>query len=506
MASGAGTGNSAEGNEAFEAEDTAESVDTFIALLVGAFNELHTTVLQKIATPHQNFMNHADYPRRSFLQSGFPYFSETGYYEEHARKDYVGSTRPMGILGMFVLARDKKKSPEMTRLIEFIDADELWSNFKTADTSAFEVERIVGQAVESYFQRFGRGPLDKIKRTKVLAPIVRGAMVGHFGVRVVVPIALTHFDFDRFRLNETSYVARIPNGLQLSRARMDVRGSGAVRNVVGAATHAFVSTGWTIDFDTNDSARQSMNNPSKNVLDEIDLFFAALRAATGVQTGYAQVLMVPQKVAFELYCDLPPTFGATYRRYPAYFDNYAWADDQHPWVSKDLIQDVKRLYNLSIARPEQRVRIALKRLNACMTRDDAVDAILDAMIGLEVLLGDEENQALSYKLRMRAGGLAALTGDRSATEVSSEVNRIYGIRSKIVHGLASKEKGKKVAIPEEERYAAERNAAAAMLRYVLDVLLENPRYLDPKKIDRELLLGVAPEVEPGAVEPDLFPS
>jgi hypothetical protein len=74
------------------------------------------------------------------------------------------------------------------------------------------------------------------------------------------------------------------------------------------------------------------------------------------------------------------------------------------------LEDVRRLYNLILGRREERVAIALKRLNSCMTRDDAVDAILDTTIGLEVLLGDQENQALSYKLRLRAGALARLSG------------------------------------------------------------------------------------------------
>ena len=55
------------------------------------------------------------------------------------------------------------------------------------------------------------------------------------------------------------------------------------------------------------------------------------------------------------------------------------------------------------------------------------------------------------------------------------------------------------------RALRERDAAAAMLRYVVDILLEHPRYLDPPKIDRELLFGMAPPPDHGTDEPDLFP-
>jgi hypothetical protein len=107
---------------------------------------------------------------------------------------------------------------------------------------------------------------------------------------------------------------------------------------------------------------------------------------------------------------------------------------------------------------------------------------------------------------VRAGALATLKGNRTAAAVSAEVGRIYGIRSSIVHGLSSqgKKKAKKIAIPEQERYAADRDAAATMLRYVVDILLEYPQYLDPQRIDRELLLGDGPPAAQANDEQDLF--
>ncbi|NEI10214.1 hypothetical protein GUK34_36090 [Rhizobium leguminosarum] len=162
------------------------------------------------------------------------------------------------------------------------------------------------------------------------------------------------------------------------------------------------------------------------------------------------------------------------------------------------MEDVRRLYNLILGRREERVAIALKRLNSCMTRDDAVDAILDATIGLEVLLGDQENQALSYKLRLRAGALARLSGTRKPADVVASVKKIYEVRSAIVHGLKTKKPKKRLLEPEAEPFAAERAAAADMLRFAIDRLLEHPVYLDPLKIDADLLTEAAvPEGQGG---------
>jgi hypothetical protein len=135
------------------------------------------------------------------------------------------------------------------------------------------------------------------------------------------------------------------------------------------------------------------------------------------------------------------------------------------------------------------MRLALKRLNGCLTRTDAADAILDGTIGLELLLGDDQNQSLSYKLRLRAAALAILHADpaRSAKEVASKVKRLYEARSTIVHGRRKK-RSKKASEPADTSHSKERLIASELLRFVLDVLVTHPEYQDPSKIDEGLLL------------------
>jgi hypothetical protein len=133
------------------------------------------------------------------------------------------------------------------------------------------------------------------------------------------------------------------------------------------------------------------------------------------------------------------------------------------------------------------VRLALKRLNGCLTRTDAADAILDGTIGLELLLGDDQNQSLSYKLRLRAAALAILHADRSAKEVASKVKRLYEARSAIVHGRRRK-RSKKASEPADTSHFRDRLIASDLLRFVLDVLVTHPEYQDPSKIDEGILL------------------
>jgi len=198
---------------------------------------------------------------------------------------------------------------------------------------------------------------------------------------------MTHFEVDHFPLTETTYIARMPKKLQLGRARMGTLGSGAVSMVVGAATHAFVSNGWTLEVDSIDEAHRSLTQSSPNVLDATDSFFGALRLATGISTGYAQMVWVPRRWALNYFCDLTPVFGTTLRRYPSEYDNYGWV---HPGatVTAEHLNEVRRIYRAVVGNQSEAIRLALNRLNGCLTRTDAADAILDGTIGLELLLGE----------------------------------------------------------------------------------------------------------------------
>jgi hypothetical protein len=232
----------------------------------------------------------------------------------------------------------------------------------------------------------------------------------------------------------------------------------------------------------------SLNQSSSNILDATDSFFSALRIATGINTGYAQMLWVPRRWALNYFCDLTPVYGTTLRRYPGEFDNYGWVGTAAT-VTIEQLNEVRRIYRAIVSSQSEAMRLALSRLNGCLTRTDAADAILDGTIGLEILLGDDENQSLSYKLRLRAAALAILNADPAypAVEVASKIKRLYEARSAIVHGRRKK-RSKTASEPTDTGNAGERMVASDLLRFVLNVLLTYPEYQEPKKIDDGLLL------------------
>jgi hypothetical protein len=283
---------------------------------------------------------------------------------------------------------------------------------------------------------------------------------------------------------------------------MRTNGTGASEQVAHAATHAFVSSGWSLEVDEVGDVSKSLSSASQNALDAVDSFLGALRVATGVKTGYAQLLWVPRRWALDYYCNLPPVYGTTVRQYPSEFDNFGWTREC-PTVTKDEMGAVRAVFEQMNNNDSEAVRLATRRLSSCLTRNDPSDAVLDGTIGLELLLGDDQNQSLSYKLRLRAAALTWLSGSSiTATEIADKVKKVYAVRSAIVHG--KKPKARKKAVDSNSTQGEDdRQLAAELLRFVLRVLLAHPRYLDPSKIDSELILrgaSATSEGEPGAAQ------
>jgi hypothetical protein len=469
-------------------------IERYFTLFENAFDELHSKVVARVNEPGQHIGPHHDYPTMSRLDSGFPHFTEAGFYSDTSPRNYVGRVSAQGLLGA-LMGYAKPDLPKGAELAAFLRTHDIGKRLNPSafidngTASDYHVDNMVAEAVERYLHLYGLdAPIDNNHRESVIRPLILGTILEKPNLRLVVPVTMTHFDIDHFRLSETTYITRMPRRLQLARARMSTLGSGAVRMVVGAATHAFVSNGWNLEADDVYEVRRSLNAASSNVLDSIDSFFGALRIVTGISTGYAQMLWVPRGWALEYFCDLTPVYGTTLRRYPEEYDKYGWTDPGATVTAGDL-EEVRRVYQAALGSPSEAIRLALSRLNGCLTRTDAADAILDGTIGLELLLGDDQNQSLAYKLRLRTAALALLHADPAnpAAEVATKVKRLYEARSGIVHGRRKK-RSQKASEPADTSHAKERQIASDLLRFVLNVLLTHPEYQDPAKIDEGLLL------------------
>jgi hypothetical protein len=88
---------------------------------------------------------------------------------------------------------------------------------------------------------------------------------------------------------------------------------------------------------------------------------------------------------------------------------------------------------------------------------------------------------------MRAAALAGIDHDReTAAAMSKAIDTVYAARSAIVHG-GRRRRGDLDARAEREREA--KQLAIATLRNLLKILARRPEYLNPKRIDSDLLMA-----------------
>jgi hypothetical protein len=230
----------------------------YLELFAGAFDELHDAIIKQINAPGQYIGPHHDYPVMSLLDSGFPYFHEAGFNRDSSPRDYVGIFRPRGLGLLAAIGRPEPGFPKGIELVSFLRSHEIGERLNLGVLSDRPVDRLVGDAVERYLYLHGlNAPVEAKRRDAIIRPLVFGTIRQSLDLTLVVPITMTHFEVDRFPLTETTYIARMPKRLQLGRARMSTLGSGAVRMVVGAATHAFISKGWNLEVDNIEEVRSS---------------------------------------------------------------------------------------------------------------------------------------------------------------------------------------------------------------------------------------------------------
>jgi len=383
--------------------------------------------------------------------------------------------------GMFPAAR----FPSTARLKDYI----LRHHEKVRAFSVFNQPRFVDvwlklqieSCANQHCLRFGEVPSTRSTIASVLKFIVAGLFDERLDLAIVVPIALTRFGFDRLRLTDKAYILRMNDALQKVRWSGKAYGANGHDAVLGAATHALVLTGWGIGNTDHFELSSSLSKPTEGARQLIDGFFAAMRIVTGIDTGYAQEIRVARRWRTRHHLGRPEMFAVGARRYPSAFDDFGWSRTDLPEIGREQLKAVAALWSRILQIDDDRLNLALRRLNAAMTRDEASDAILDATIALEILLGGGDGQAINWKLRMRAGALASLDGGSSAAEEAFEqIGAVYEARSAIVHGS----KRRKTVDADHHR-----TLAVDGLRKVLEQVITRPEYLDPKRIDREIMLG-----------------
>jgi hypothetical protein len=383
------------------------------------------------------------------------------------------------------------------RLLEIADRHKRWQTTFFADKSQKDVEpgksfwligvsRLPLQTFDRLMHLYGEDFTDD-QLCEVYCQLEQGIVAERLQIVIAAPILLTKFDTKVFSIDTGMAVMEMPEEMHLSLASHRGSPTSSVNEVVSAAaTHMLTLVGWSM---VND--RAAVSPPYMRFdwypVDKIDQFFDSLRVATGIETGYAEVFILPegQAWAYAFTRDLPITVqGASARRYPLQFDNYGWLVERETVEEKQL-GEVAKVY--SGMKDRHSIELAGRRLSAGMLRENEDDAILDLLIGLEAMLSDRDKGELTFKLAVRtAAVLAALPGHDPGV-VFGHVKQLYNYRSAVAHGDA-KRTAKLRTLDVGGEQVSSIGLATSFLREVVRQLVKRPDLAAPSDIDSKLVL------------------
>ena len=222
----------------------------------------------------------------------------------------------------------------------------------------------------------------------------------------------------------------------------------------------------------------------------------ALRIASSADVGWAHVYRRPLGWAHRWSDDLPAvSIAHSSREYPAVFDNYGWlkpggqVDTNELAVLPELVA--------ALATAAKKARLAARRLSMAEIRDDPDDQLVDACIGLEALLG-QENAELSYRVAVRAAALLSSRKDQqlNAAVVFNLTRKVYNRRSELVHGSVSN-KHDSFTFPNGSKMPTNDLAVFLLRQVLLDRLLRNDNWTVE---DLDTLLLRSLEQQPAGAE------
>lgn len=453
--------------------------------------EMGLDIIRTLERQNTQIESHFGYRKVRFKENGLPLFYDSGL------RNY---SQPFGLDNQSTV--NCKTNPVFREYLEFAkQQDTIRKHFEIPSNveiqplinnkeMVFEglVLSLISNTIDGYLHRY-RGEDFSLERLKPwYREIERGIFDEILYVDILVPILMLTFDFDSTWLNDDIAIFRMNEEAQEARAYLqdlDPKVHWAAANVT---SHAFLLKGHKLKNKGYWGIETEIINLLKENDELINTSFALLKTVANCQTGYAQILISPIMWAISFMAHLPSFIRKSTRAYPIFFDEGQWLKPI-PAVKKEQVEVLKDLYVTQQKLSNKRIKLALRRLNTCLLRDNEEDRILDAAIGLEALFADDEKQELTHKLALRVGAISKLesTIGYNSVDIFRAVKQIYSFRSAVAHG--SKDVGKKriLKINDKEIFAVE--LAVELLRKSIIVLLKNPKYLEPTKIDKVLLLN-----------------
>lgn len=464
----------------------------FGSLLKAAIQDGLAKVASAVAA-NKYIPTYYEWPSISFRGNGLPSLSSSSFQGAKEYRKCFGVSEHEIIESNIV---------SFVKYLNFVTSNEdligrlFIKNWRELDNDKFPtfksviVYSIIKDAIERYIHLHKCFEYDEEKASSIIDEIENYVFLETLHIDIVIPILFINFEFEVYPLSDGIEVRRLTESEHLARYNIKSYNVSVHDSVLSSATHALVFKDWVVKNADCAMEFNTLYNMRAYPTDRINKFFASIRLVKNANTGYAQIFSLAKNWIAHCKADLPHVLGANTRSYPAHFEDYYWNIESVPLISNDEMNEVYKIFDLLSNSEENSIDLSVKRLNQCLVRDSEEDSVLDATIALEALLSDDGNQEMTHKLAMRVGALARLVKSfgKSPQQAFRDIKNIYAYRSAIVHGSKKLDK-KRIIKLEDNNEATTHSLAVEYLRLVLKVLLENPRFRDPKQIDSELLLG-----------------
>ena len=343
---------------------------------------------------------------------------------------------------------------------------------------------ITGHILNRYITKQQNTVFSEVDFSFIFWEVINYYLLDELHFDICVPILMLEFEDDFIEISETCCIQKMSEIFIRSKYNIGYYDSHFEKLVLDCATHMLVFKGYSLK-NENYRSKEAFNDKNAYPLNLINKFFASIRSVTKYPTGYAQLVCMPTNNWINSDCkgNLMGLDGAKAQEYPESFKEYHWLK-AHKYITSDLANKTKELFLLLAEDESNALKLAVERLNRSELRNNEEDTILDAIIGLELLLSDNDKGELTYKISSRMATLSTLYDSFpfSPKEVQKSVSQIYRYRSDIVHSRKPRVATKNIKINEINEIAPVK-LAIDYLRYAIEILAKHTEYLDVKKID-----------------------
>ena len=339
----------------------------------------------------------------------------------------------IGTLDGFIDLEDfVENNKDLKELLFIVDDAELKYNIFYGLISDF-----IGGYIYRYGTRYNKNNYDKL-----LFPIINYLFSKKVNLDIVIPILLLYFVMDSYKLNSYIKIVKMSDNFQLSRTNIRAFNYSTKNIIEGCAKYALKISNYYLEYPINNyfGISESLKHYDPKTCYIISSFFISLFLQSSIYKGYAQIISVPQKWYFFVpKGDLINIHCKSVNNYPSNLEEGTWNNEVEKLNIKQM-NKVKKIFNKIINCQNKAIELSIDRLVRSLLRDDHEDAFLDILIGIEILLTDNEKSEVTYKLSIRIAYIISKLNKRNNVDYRTIIKELYKYRSSIVHGNSNKNK------------------------------------------------------------------